>query len=154
MAKLSAWRIVKARHAARAFDGEGARLYGGRWNSAGVPVVYLAQSRSLALLEILVHLQDSAVLASYVQIEAELDSDDLRVLDASRLPAGWRASPPPAVLQQIGDAWVASRASLGLSVPSAIVPDERLYVLDPRHPRAASLTVGEPQPVQIDPRLA
>ena len=61
-----AWRIVKASRAASAFDGEGARLYGGRWNSPGHALVYTAENVSLAALELLVHLQESALLASYL----------------------------------------------------------------------------------------
>ena len=57
-----AWRLVKARHAAGAFDGEGARLHGGRWNSRGARVVYVSSSRSLAALELLVHLEIAEAL--------------------------------------------------------------------------------------------
>ncbi|MBC8006624.1 MAG: RES domain-containing protein, partial [Prolixibacteraceae bacterium] len=42
-----------ARYAGTAFSGEGARLYGGRWNRKGVPMVYTAGSQSLAMLKCL-----------------------------------------------------------------------------------------------------
>src|SRR5262245_29579658 len=65
---LTAWRIVKARHAANAFDGEGARLEGGRWNSPGTPTVYTSQSAALAALELLVHLGRGSILSAYTLI--------------------------------------------------------------------------------------
>ena len=86
---LRAWRIVKERHSKAAFDGEGARLYGGRWNSPGVPMVYLAENRSLALLEILVHTGNEELLQSYVLFEVSYDGRHVAELDASRLPARW-----------------------------------------------------------------
>jgi RES domain-containing protein len=150
----SAWRIVQRRHAAGAFDGEGARLYGGRWSSPGTPVVYLAESRSLALLEVLVHLQDEAVLAGYVRFEVVYRAAQRAELDPATLPARWRESPAPLEVQRLGDRWVAERRSLLLAVPSAIVPEERILLLNPRHPAAGGLAIGAPEPVRIDPRLA
>jgi len=149
----AAWRIVKARHASGAFDGEGARLYGGRWSSPGTPMVYLAESRSLALLEVLVHVGDASLLAHYVCIRVELERADCAELDPARLPADWAASPAPYELQRLGDAWVAAGSSLALRVPSAVVPEERLVLVNPRHPRAARLRVGDAEPLRVDPRL-
>ena len=70
---VSAWRIVKQKHKRSALSGEGARRFGGRWNSPGVSVVYLAQSQALAALEMLVHLDAAELLRSYVIIEVGID---------------------------------------------------------------------------------
>lgn len=149
----SAWRIVKRSLAARAFDGEGARLHGGRWNSPGVPVVYLATSRSLALLEILVHLDDAEVLRrSYVLIEVEYGARFRRDLTVARRPEGWDESPAPATTRAVGDAWVERAESPLLGVPSAIVPAEFNLLLNPRHPDVRRLKIGKPEPLRIDPR--
>jgi RES domain-containing protein len=147
----SAWRIVKARYAKSAFDGEGARLYGGRWNSPGVPMVYLAENRSLALLEVLVHLSDEAV-SSFVLIEVEYRANDVEEIAPEALPRGWASS--IARTRELVDAWVRSKRTPLLSVPSALVPQERNLLLDPRHPRARSLTLGKPEAIALDPRLA
>jgi len=66
---MTAWRIVPEQWAATAFDGEGARLHGGRWNSPGKPAVYLADTRALAALEVLVHLNPAMAALRYQMIE-------------------------------------------------------------------------------------
>jgi RES domain-containing protein len=149
-----AWRIVKTSRAAAAFDGEGARLYGGRWNSPGHAVVYTAESVSLAALELLVHLHGSALLASYSVISVTFRSEWLRELGRRELPAGWNAYPAPLRLRELGDAWIAARASAVLEVPSAVVPAEKNYLLNPAHPDFAKIRPGTPQRFSFDRRLA
>src|SRR5205814_1091186 len=84
--KIRAWRIFKPRHGASAFTGEGARRYGGRWNSKGVAVVYTAASCSLAALEMLVHLQNQQILKKYLVAEVSFDSRQVTRVDSARLP--------------------------------------------------------------------
>src|SRR5206468_10273373 len=121
---ITAWRIVKARHAATAFDGEGARLLGGRWNSPGSPVVYTAESAALAALEMLVHLGRGASLPAYVTISCSFDPAIASYVDRSRLPRDWRSYPAPPALHLIGDEWVRSASSAVLEAPSAIIVTE------------------------------
>jgi len=148
------WRIVKASRAATAFDGEGARLYGGRWNSPGHALVYTAENVSLAALELLVHLQESALLASYSLLPATFPAALVTSLGVPALPAGWNAWPAPPRLRELGDAWLAARTSAVLAVPSAVVPAERNYVLNPAHPDFRKVTLGPPQRFAFDRRLA
>ncbi len=148
-----AWRLVKARHAAHAFDGEGARLYGGRWNSPNTKMVYSSQSAALAVLELLVHLNNSAVLSSYVLFSAQFDDRLVTTLDRSRLPKNWRTFPAPAGLQVLGDEWVKSRASLVLAVPSAVVDGETNFLINPEHPDIGALVVSPPKRFDFDQRL-
>lgn len=150
---VTAWRIVKARHASHAFDGEGARLEGGRWNSPGSPVVYTAGSGALAALEMLAHLGQVATLPSYVLIACTFDETFVSRLDRSRLPAHWRAYPAPPALQLLGDDWIRSGASPVLEVPSAIIPTEPNYLLNPRHRDFASVALSAPEPFAFDLRL-
>jgi RES domain-containing protein len=147
------WRIVKSRLAGMAFDGEGARLYGGRWNSPGTRMVYISASVSLAVLEVLVHLQDASLLSSYSLIPARFDEALVERLDRSRLPDGWRSYPAPNELQRIGDAWARSQRSAVLEVPSAVVERESNYLLSPAHPDFSSIVIGEPEPFTFDERL-
>jgi RES domain-containing protein len=150
---LSAWRIVKRRLAKDAFSGEGARLYGGRWNSPGVSVVYAAQSQALAALELLVHLEISELLHEYVVIEARFDRALVTRLAKADLPPDWRASPAPASIRAIGDAWVAEEPSPVLEVPSAVIPAENIYLLNPQHSAFAKIQTGNPVDFEFDPRL-
>src|SRR5262245_31110056 len=127
----TAWRIFKPRHAAPAFTGEGARLFGGRWNSKGVVVVYTSQSLALAALEILVHLHSDLVLARYQVASVTFDAEIVESLDVRQLPRNWRADPPPARFRRIGDRWVAEGTSAVLRVPSAVIDTEFNFLLNP-----------------------
>ena len=150
---LTAWRITKSAYADRAFDGEGARLHGGRWNSPGTRVVYTAQTESLAVLELLVHLQESALLASYCSIPVRFNDALVEVVDPKALSAGWRDHPSPLALQEFGDQWAAERRSVVLQVPSAIVPSELLYIMNADHPDFGSVSIGAPRAFELDRRL-
>ena len=149
---LRAWRINKKRHAEEAFDGEGARLYGGRWNSPGVQAVYASESRALATLEVLAGLQTNSPLPGYVLIPAEFDESLVVAIELEDVPADWKQNPPAPSTQQLGDEWIARGESAVLRVPSALVPRESNYVLNPRHPDFSTIRVGEPEPVTMDPR--
>jgi RES domain-containing protein len=151
---VSAWRITKRKHAKSAFSGEGARLYGGRWNSPGTAVIYTAQSQALAVLEVLVHLDSAELLKKYVLFEVSIDEEHMADLDTSVLPRNWKADPPPAKVQMIGDDWVRSATSAVLRVPSTLVPGESNFLLNPRHEDFSKLRIGKAFPFQFDPRFA
>lgn len=146
------WRITTARFASTAFDGEGARLYGGRWNPKGWEVVYTADSQSLALLELMV--QDDPLRARYVLIPAQLPQDisETRIA-VEQLPQDWRTLGARDVLQAMGSEWLKAEQTAVLSVPSAVVPAERNYLLNPRHPDFVRIVIGEPQSLETDMRL-
>ena len=149
---ISAWRIVKRKHAQASFTGEGARLFGGRWNSPGVAVVYTAESQALAALEMVAHLESAELLEYYVAIEVRGEVPFER-LEPAGLPRRWRAFPAPAKLAAIGDAWAAARRSVGLRVPSALIPEEHNFLLNPAHPDFTRLAIGKPVPFRFDRRL-
>jgi RES domain-containing protein len=150
---IRSWRIVKAKHAATAFDGEGARLLGGRWNSPGRRVVYTAESAALAALEMLVHLGRMTALPAYVVISCDFDEKLVADADRQKLPANWRAFPAPHALPAVGDAWLQSGKSPVLRVPSAIVPGENNYLLNPAHPKFRRIVIGTPERFELDLRL-
>lgn len=150
---IHAWRIIKAKHSAAAFSGEGARKYGGRWNSPGVAIVYSAGSISLAILEMLVNSESQELMKQYVVFEVVFDDALATAMDLAALPKTWRRSPPPLSVQGIGDKWIADGHSSVLRVPSVIVPTEFNYLLNPTHPDFAKIQIGPKQPVRIDPRL-
>ena len=146
------WRITTARFAQTAFSGEGARLYGGRWNPKGWEVVYTAESQSLGLLELMV--QDDPLRAHYVLIPAQLPADlpETRI-DVDQLPDDWRTIDARDVLQALGLAWLEGGQTAVLNVPSAVVPAERNLLINPRHPDFSRIVIGEAQSLQTDTRL-
>jgi RES domain-containing protein len=142
--------MVKEKHAATAFGGEGAWLYGGRWNSAGTSVVYTSGSQALAALESLVHL-NPPVIFKYLAIPIEFD--DALVEKVAALPADWTEEPPPPATKAIGDLWVKEARSAVLELPSVIILGEPNYLLNPAHPDFQKIIIGKPQPFSFDPRL-
>ena len=139
MSAVRAYRLVKRKWRQAAFDGEGARLYGGRWNSKGKACVYLAGSASLAMLEVMVHLDDYQLLEHYTLLEVMLPKSALMSLSTESLPKDWAVEPAPASTAEIGDNWLESQSSLALAVPSAVVPRERNYLINPEHARFQAL---------------
>lgn len=151
---VTTWRITKRKHARNAFTGEGAREFGGRWNNPGTAIVYTAQSQSLAALEMLVHLDSSELLEKYVLIGVEFDQSLVRPLEPSALPRHWRSDPPPPEVRLIGDDWILAGSSAVLQVPSALVPGENNFLLNPEHRDFATLRLGKPLAFRFDLRLA
>lgn len=151
---LTAWRIVKRPFADTAFSGEGARRYGGRWNAVGTPVAYAAESRALAALEMLVHLDEAARLAAFVLVEVSFPARCVETIPSEALPAGWNRLVASSETRAFGSRWAREARALVLRVPSALVPEEFNYVVNPRHPDAtALLSIGAAQAFAFDPRL-
>jgi RES domain-containing protein len=148
---IRAYRIVKRKFVAAAFSGEGARLYGGRWNSAGVAVVYTSGSIALTILEWRAHLTQWPA-PPMVIIEVEFDPS--LIWAPAKLPPNWRQYPHPKADATIEDNWIESGRSAILKLPSAIVPTEFNYLLNPAHPDFDKITIGREHIFKADPRLA
>lgn len=148
----TAWRLTKTRYLETAWDGEGARRSGGRWNSPGTAVVYLSATLSLALVEVLVHLS-SGVLPAYTAVPVEFDDSLAEGLRAEELPARWKHHPALPETRVIGDDWVRDARSAVLRVPSVVVPVEFNYVVNPAHRDFARVRIGAAMPFPFDPRL-
>lgn len=146
-----AWRIVKARHVATAFSGEGAAKTGGRWNSRGTPLVYTSSTKALATLEILVHLNPPLTF-SLAAIPVHIPDSLVEIHPGDLLPKDWRSQPPPPSTQSIGDAWVAAARSPVLALPS-VITGETNFLLNPAHPEFRKIRLGSAEPFVIDPRL-
>ena len=149
---MQAFRLCRANYPA--YDGEGARRVGGRWNSKGTRVLYMSENRSLAVLEILVHL--SASLPDRYVLGGAGIPDDVAVdiLDESELPAKWSTLDPreQELTRRMGDEWLAQQRSVILSVPSVVL-GERNYVLNPAHPDFQRIAFASPIPFRFDMRL-
>ena len=149
----TARRIVRARRAATAFTGEGARLFGGRWSSPGLRVVYVSEHQSTAALETLVHALPAAVEQQYKAFQLEWPDELIETLPRRKLPADWRASPASGATMRIGDIWAREQRSAVLAVPSAISPADTNFLLNPEHPDFAQIRIGPAVDFEFDPRL-
>lgn len=142
------FRVCRARYAR--LDGEGARVVGGRWNSVGHPVVYMAESIALAVLENLVHLSRQDFPTGYVCVAATIP-EEIVVMEESELLA--RARRSDWTRPELGDWWIDTRPSAVLKVASVVVPRECNYLLNPAHPDFARIRVEPPAIFQFDARL-
>ena len=127
------WRICRRRYAAEAARGEGARLYGGRWNSRGVAVVYASTSLALAAVETFVNLEPNLRPRDLVFIEGEVpDALDVARVDPAGLPARWHETRDES-LRRAGDDWIRAGRTVALLVPSAAIRGEWNVLLNPAH---------------------
>lgn len=151
---IAIWRIDKKRHSASSFSGEGAALYGGRWNPQGVRVVYASQTLALAALEKFVHLEGVAGGISFVSFRIDVPgSVKIKHVELSQLPKNWRGVPAPAATRELGLNWAKKNETALLRVPSTIIPSEYDYLINPLHADFNSLKISAPSPFSFDPRL-
>jgi RES domain-containing protein len=142
------YRLVRRERAADVLSGDGARLYGGRWNPPGSAVVYASESRALAVLETFVHLTLEARHMHFLLYAITLPP---RVRLQRHAQAGLQRARRPS--REIGRAWIDGGAALALVVPSVLVPQETNYVLNVRHPQFAQVRIGKPERFSFDERL-
>ena len=149
---ITAYRLSSSRYPPN--SGKGAAIRGGRWNLPGMEVIYLAASRPLAVLEILVHYavlpRDFVFTPLRIpdRIEATIDEISL-----AQLPPNWNAPDPLSYTQELGAAWIRGRRSAVLKVPSAIIPEEPNYVLNVEHMDFKAIEFLPSRPFRFDPRL-
>jgi len=150
---MRVYRLIRARWVSQALTGEGARRYGSRWNPKGVPMLYTASTLSLAALETLVHFAIDTAPVDYVALTIRVPDDAVERVANEDLPADWYATPPPVRCQQLGARWAANAQSLGLAVPSVVVPSEDNILLNPLHPDFANVVLEKQDPFLFDSRL-
>lgn len=153
---MRVYRIERQKYLADTLKGIGASLCAGfRWNSLHTRLVYAAESRSLALLEVLVHLDLHEDLPTDRWVVAIDVPDELlvEVLRDEDLPINWHAKPPTTATQMLGDAFVREQGAAVLKVPSSIVVGEFNYLINPSHPAAQQIKVVDSWPLRFDGRL-
>ncbi len=148
------WRLTALRHADTALSGVGNRRFGSRWVSPGHAAVYASATLSLAVLEMLVHMEPRHFRQRYVALPIDLPRGcSVESVDVAALPPKWPTLFESSVLRRIGDEWVRRGESPVLQVPSAVIPMESNYILNPEHPAFPQIRVGEPVPFGFDSRL-
>lgn len=145
------YRITNAKYADD-LSGQGARLYGGRWNSIGRSALYLASSRSLSMLESLAHIVPTNIPDELFMLSIDVP-DDFISIDINLLPDNWNEYPELPIVKQIGNAFLARSENLMLKVPSALVEDEFNYIVNPLHKKAEKIKIIKKAPFKFDERL-
>jgi RES domain-containing protein len=149
---MRVWRLSSSRYPL--LDGEGARLYGGRWNLPGNAIVYASATLSLAALEILVHTDSDLLPKDLIVRSADIPEQlGIEMINENELPPNWRDYPAPEALQAMGTTWVNRGQTAVLSVPSVVIREERNYLLNPAHADFAKISWSEASPFQWDARL-
>ena len=153
--EASAWRVDRKKWESQSFSGRGASLEGGRWNSAGVPVVYASEHLAMAAQEMFIHLPRPLPKDSHY-VKFRIGFEGLRVtrLVTSDLPRDWRAEPLSGSTQKLGDVWVLAARTAILAVPSALYPEETNFVFNPLHPDFKKIKIAPPEAFAFDPRMA
>ena len=134
--------------------GTGAKIYGGRWNHAGYPLVYASGSRSLAALEFLVHVPMALAPDNLSIAEINIPKNIKRAsIKENQLPKNWKNYPAPEEIANLGTNWIKSKSSLLLNVPSAVVDKEFNTLINPLHPDMRFADLVSIEPFSFDPRL-
>ncbi len=153
---MKVYRIEREKYLATTLEGIGASMSDGfRWNSENTHLVYSAESRALALLEVAVHLDLSEDLPDDRYI-VEIDIPDtvkIETLSIKDLPVDWDTKPPTAKTQYIGDDFVKSKISAVLKVPSSIIRQEYNYLINPHHFDTQKIKATFKEKLVIDERL-
>ncbi|MEX2513456.1 MAG: RES family NAD+ phosphorylase [Cyclobacteriaceae bacterium] len=153
---MRVFRVEREKYLKTTLTGIGASMTKGyRWNSLNTKLIYTAESRALATLEISVHLDLSEDLPTdryYVEIDIP-DTLTIQEVKIEDLPDNWNSKPPTLTTQTIGDDFVFENEAAILKVPSSIVPQEYNYLINPNHPDAKKIKVITKTPIRFDPRL-
>jgi RES domain-containing protein len=149
------YRVLRKSYARTPFDGEGSYQYGGRWSSPGIRFSYASEHQSLAMLEYFVHLEASDAPPDLVLASADVPDDLPRQrIDVGKLPVNWRDIPAPPELARMGDEFVQLGNGCLLIVPSALVPSENNWLINPLHGEFRKITIRETEPLTYDSRLS
>lgn len=137
---------------ARDLSGTGAKLYGGRWNSPGIAMLYTGQNISLAMLEILVNATRHQLVVPFAVLEIEIP-DDIYKPTINNLPTNWDLYPHSASTQEFGNRWIETQHSLALSVPSSANVFEQNILINPLHPLFNEVKINSQSPLYFTQRL-
>jgi RES domain-containing protein len=148
------WRVISADFEASPLSAEGSRRLGGRWNPAGVAVLYTASSEALAYLERFVHLGPELKDSPHLMLQIEVpDATGVESVEQAQLPPDWKSIPIPASAQALGREWANRGKALAMVVPSALTGSDRNILLNATHPAFTRVRVVEQRPFIYDPRM-
>lgn len=147
------FRLTKEKYA-HDFSGKGAALFGNRWNSKGVEMLYTAESRALAMAEVAVHLSLGTLPNDYVMVELSISGNTkMGEISSAKLPERWKTNPPIHDTQILGDAFISANEFGILKVPSAVVAGDSNYLINPHHAAGKKLKLVGISTFEFDKRL-
>ncbi|MDN3586279.1 RES family NAD+ phosphorylase [Pedobacter aquatilis] len=138
---------------AKDYSGTGAKLFGGRWNSVGVPLHYMASNRALAALEILANKNTILHSVNLCLTVFEVPGELVKQIELKDLPKNWKDYPAIPQLAKLGDAFAKQNEFLLLKVPSVLIEDEFNYLMNVNHPEVDKVKIIEVKPFMFDERL-
>jgi len=146
------YRVGRTKYASD-LNGEGARLFGGRWNNKMVGCLYTSETRALALLEytVNVNLDDIPRALSFTAIE--IPDWPIRILKEADLPGNWTQSPAPSSTKDFGSKLLLAAAEPVIRIPSTIIPAEFNYILNPLHPESKKFKIINTREFSYDVRI-
>ena len=145
------YRITSSKYSSD-ISGTGAALFPGRWNKIGTPVLYTGESKEIALLEVLVHVQ-AGIVPELDILTIEIPDNSIHELKIKDLPAKWAEYPAPAILRERGEKWVREGVSLALKVPSSIISSSFILILNCRHKDYGKIKIRDKRKFHLDLRL-
>ncbi len=145
------YRIANSRHADD-LSGEGSYLFGGRWNSVGVKMLYTAESSSLSILEVLAYVTNKTFATKNI-ITLKIPNSSYREIPIEVLRTGWDVIPASSYTKKIGDDWIKSMESLVLIVPSVVNSRECNILINPLHPSFTDIEIIANEEFSFDRRL-
>lgn len=150
---MQVFRLAREAYA-HSLSGKGAALYGGRWNSPGVEMIYTAGNRSLAMAEVAVHVTLATLPPDYRMISILIpDSVTIKKMRINQLPEQWQVFPHPIETQSIGDAFIFSNTHAILQIPSVVTQGDFNFLINPMHPDFKKIKIQSVEPFPFDARL-
>ncbi|MBA4300784.1 RES domain-containing protein [Algoriphagus alkaliphilus] len=150
---MRVFRLMRKKYGIE-LSGKGAALSGNRWNSRGTELIYTSESRALAMAEVAVHLSLSLLPKDYVMVEIEIPTSiSIASMTIGDLPPSWNSFPHMLDTQKIGDDFVAERKNCVLKVPSAVVPGDFNFLINPHHPDFTAIKIVGQEDFPFDRRL-
>jgi len=150
---MEVFRLTRAKYA-KTLSGKGASLFGNRWNSKGVEMIYTSESRALAMAEVLVHLSLNQVPGDYKMICIDIpNSIKFKTISTKALPSSWHKFPHGSNTQSIGDEFIMNNTFCVLKVPSAVVYGDYNYLINPYHKDFKQIEIKSLTDFPIDDRF-
>ncbi len=149
---MKIYRIAKQKFI-NDLTGEGARLYGGRWNKRGSAMLYFSEHLSLCVLEMLVHTDQQLITNNYYFIEVDIPKKKIETISKSKLPLNWRSNNLISETQNFGTNWLQKNNDLALRIPSAVLPSESNILINPNHITASKIKIIKTFALNLDARL-